>query len=167
MNIHTKNKPLVPNNYMEYKVFIPYNYFMFGKGVIMADSWSKKEVAKRLKEMRDDLNMTQECFAEIIDISIQTYKNMERGQSNISINTLKKMKKKLNFSTDYLLFDEESNLNSVWNDVLALNGIEKQILLIRLLKEVTSRNSRVATKENDDNYLILLGKLMEIMDSKE
>ena len=73
---------------MEYKVFIPYNYSMFGKGVIMADSWSKKEVAKRLKEMRDDLNMTQECFAEMIDISIQTYKNMERGQGNISINTL-------------------------------------------------------------------------------
>lgn len=49
----------------------------------MIASWSKKEVAKRLKEMRYDLDMTQESFAEMIDISIQTYKNMERGQGNI------------------------------------------------------------------------------------
>lgn len=104
----------------------------------MIDSWSKKEVAKRLKEMRYDLDMTQESFAEMIDISIQTYKNMERGQGNISINTLKKMKRKLNFSTDYLLFEETSNLDSVWNDVLTLDGIEKQVLLVWLLKEVTS-----------------------------
>lgn len=152
---------------MEYKVAIPYNYFMLGKGVTMVDSWSKKEVAKRLKEMRYDLDMTQESFAEMIDISIQTYKNMERGQGNISINTLKKMKRKLNFSTDYLLFEETSNLDSVWKDVLTLDGIEKQILLVWLLKEVTSQSSHIAIKEHDDRYLVLLGKLMEILDNKE
>lgn len=152
---------------MEYDVFIPYNYFMLGKGVVMVDSWSKKEVAKRLKEMRYDLDMTQESFAEMIDISIQTYKNIERGQGNISINTLKKMKRKLNFSTDYLLFDEASNLNSVWNNVLSLDGIEKQVLLMWLLKEVTSQSSHIAIKEYDDRYLVLLGKLMEILDNNE
>lgn len=133
----------------------------------MEDSWSKKEVAKRLKGMRNDLDMTQEDFAEMIDVSIQTYKNMERGQGNISINTLKKMKRKLNFSTDYLLFAETSSLDSVWNSVLTLDGMDKQILLFCLLQEVTSRNDHVALNNQSDKYLMLIGKLMEIIDNKE
>lgn len=116
--------------------------------------------------MRHDLEMTQESFAEMIDISIQTYKHMERGQGNISINTLKKMKKKLNFSTDYLLFAETNNLDSVWNEILSLDGMERQVLLVWLLKEVTSYSSHSAIKDQDDKYLILLGKLMEIIDNK-
>lgn len=151
---------------MEYRVFIPYNYFIFGRGVIMTDFWSKKEVAKRLKEMRYDLDMTQESFAEMIDISIQTYKNMERGQGNISINTLKKMKKKLSFSTDYLLFAETKGMDDVWNDIISLDGTEKQILLLRLLKEVTIHSNHITLRERDDKYLMLLGKLMEIVDNK-
>ena len=41
----------------------------------MNDLWSKEAVAERLKEYRNSLKLTQEKMAELLEISIQTYKN--------------------------------------------------------------------------------------------
>lgn len=76
----------------------------------MGEMYSKKEVGKRLRVIRSQLNLTQEQFAEKLDISTQLYKKMETGENNISFNTLNKMKNKPEFSTDYLLFGERDTL---------------------------------------------------------
>lgn len=73
----------------------------------MGGIYSKKEVGNRLRDIRCGMNLTQERFAEMLDISTQLYKKMESGENNISLSTLQKMKSKLNFSTDYLLFGEK------------------------------------------------------------
>ena len=109
----------------------------------MAKEYTYENVSKRLKNIRNNLDLTQEQFAELLDISIQTYKNMESEKGRISMNILRKMKSKLDFSVDYLLFDENSELEYVWTQVLALTAIEKQVLLFRLLQSITSKNTEV------------------------
>lgn len=132
----------------------------------MAKEYTYENVSKRLKNIRNNLDLTQEQFAELLDISIQTYKNMESEKGRISMNILRKMKSKLDFSVDYLLFDENSELEYVWTQVLALTAIEKQILLFRLLQSITSKNTEVMLKDKEEQYLILLDKIMKLIDDK-
>lgn len=132
----------------------------------MAEEYTNENVSKRLKNIRNDLNLTQEQFAELLDISIQTYKNMESEKGKISMNVLKKMKSKLDFSVDYLLFGQDNELEYVWTQVLTLTAIEKQILLFRLLQSITSKNTEVMVKDKEEQYLVLLEKIMKLIDNK-
>lgn len=127
----------------------------------MGEIYSKKEVGKRLRDIRCKLNMTQECFAEMLDISTQLYKKMEVGQNGISVNTLKKMKNKLNFSVDYLLFGERDTLAEVWDKTLALRKIEKELLLFKLFCEVALNNNQIESKENAEKYNLIFEKIKE------
>lgn len=127
----------------------------------MGESYSKKEVGKRLRDIRCQLNLTQEQFAERLDISTQLYKKMETGENNISLNTLNKMKNKLNFSTDYLLFGERDTLLEVWNKALTLESIDKQLLLLKLFCEVSLNNSQMEFKEAAEEYNMIFDKIKE------
>lgn len=129
----------------------------------MGGTYSKKEVGNRLRDIRRKLSLTQERFAEMLDISTQLYKKMEIGENNISINTLKKMKNKLNFSLDYLLFGERDTLAEVWNKTLALNDIEKELLLLKLFCEVAFNNSEIEFKENAEKYNLIFEKIKEFL----
>lgn len=129
----------------------------------MGGSYSKKEVGKRLRDIRTQLNLTQEQFAEKLDISTQLYKKMELGENNITINTLNKMKSKLNFSADYLLFGEKDTLVEVWDKALTLESIEKQQLLLKLFCEVSLNNNQMEFKENADKYNLIFEKIKELL----
>ena len=131
----------------------------------MGGEYSKKEVGKRLRDIRCKLNLTQERFAEMLDISTQLYKKMELGENNISLNTLNKMKDKLDFSADYLLFGERDTLVEVWNKASTLEGIDKQILLLKLFNEVALINNNLEFKENAEQYSVVFGKIQRIRDS--
>lgn len=119
----------------------------------MAKSQNNKEIAGRLKELRLNLKYTQEQFAELLDISVQLYKKMESGENNISIATLHKMKKKLEFSVDYLLFGEKDDQEAVWTRVIALDDADKEKLLLRLFAMMTSDNRRVSAKSGLDQII--------------
>lgn len=157
-------RPLVLVYYMDEFFPVSYNKQIGRRG--MAKEHINENVSKRLKNIRNNLNLTQEQFAELLDISIQTYKNMESEKGKISMNTLRKMKSKLDFSTDYLLFDENSELEYVWTQVLTLTAIEKQILLLRLLQSITSKNAEAMLKDKEERYLVLLNKIMKLVDDK-
>ena len=131
----------------------------------MGGSYSRKEVGKRLRDIRCKLNLTQEKFAEMLDISTQLYKKMELGENNISLNTLNKMKDKLDFSADYLLFGERDTLVDVWNRASTLEGIDKQILLVKLFCEVSQNNNQIEFKENAEQYNLILEKIQKIKES--
>ena len=127
----------------------------------MGGMYSKKDVGKRLRDIRSQLNLTQEQFAEKLDISTQLYKKMEIGENNISLNTLNKMKDKLNFSTDYLLFGERDTLVDVWDKALTLESIDKQLLLLKLFCEVSLNNSQMEFKETAEKYNLIFEKIKE------
>ena len=130
----------------------------------MGGMYSKKEVGKRLRDIRSQLNLTQEQFAEMLDISTQLYKKMEIGENNITISTLDKMKRKLNFSTDYLLFGEQDTLLEVWDKALTLESIDKQQLLLKLFCEVSLNNNHMEFKETAEKYNSIFEKIKESLD---
>lgn len=127
----------------------------------MAKSHNNKEIAGRLKELRLNLKYTQEQFAEFLDISVQLYKKMESGENNISIATLHKMKNKMEFSVDYLLFGEKDDQNVVWNRVIALDDSDKEKLLLRLFSLMTSDDRRVSAKSREEHLFQMLDQVAE------
>ena len=127
----------------------------------MDDLWSKEAVAERLKEYRNCLKLTQEKMAELLEISIQTYKNMESGKGNISNATLRKMKEKIAFSTDYLLFGEKGDVIEIWNKILTLNEREQLLLFVKLFCDSTTKCGPAALRKKEQKYLAVLEQLAE------
>ena len=68
-------------------------------------------LGKRIKEERLKLNLTQEQLAEAVNISTSYMGQIERGERNVTLDTLLRITYKLNVSVDYILNDYES-LNS-------------------------------------------------------
>lgn len=134
---------------------------MAGKVHAMEKTRNNKEIAGRLKELRLNLKYTQEQFAEFIDISVQLYKKMESGENNISIATLHKMKKKMEFSVDYLLFGEKDDQEMIWNRVIALDDSDKEKLLLRLFILLSSDDRRVSAKSREEYLFQILDQVTE------
>lgn len=66
------------------------------------------EVGIRIKNLRDDLNLTREQLAEACELSPRFLACVENGQSGVSLDSLKKLSASLHVSTDYLLFGRKS-----------------------------------------------------------
>ena len=63
---------------------------------------------ERLKKLRDSKNLTQKELADILNVDRTTYVKWETGSSNPSLDTVIKISKFFNVSTDYLLGNETS-----------------------------------------------------------
>lgn len=69
----------------------------------MAES-SKTNLAKKVKQLRERLGLSQEKLARLADVSNNTVINIEVGkQDNPTIDTLKKVAKALNVSVEELI----------------------------------------------------------------
>lgn len=69
----------------------------------MAES-SKTNLAKKVKQFREKLGLSQEKLARLADVSNNTIINIEAGkQDNPTIDTLKKVAKALNVSVEELI----------------------------------------------------------------
>ena len=69
------------------------------------------EVGERIRNLRKDLNMSREIFAEMIDISDVFLGQIERGEKSLSLKTLCKIVKFTGSTTDYILFGTEDKGN--------------------------------------------------------
>ena len=58
---------------------------------------------QRLKDFREDKDISQKKMAEILNVAQTTYSNYELGKINIPLNTLKKLALFFDTSIDYLL----------------------------------------------------------------
>ncbi|EJQ42373.1 hypothetical protein IEE_03938 [Bacillus cereus BAG5X1-1] len=74
-----------------------------------------KKLGSRIREERLKLNLTQEILAEDIDISVSYMGQIERGERNLSLDTLVKLAYRLSVTIDYLLLDsiQANNENSI------------------------------------------------------
>ena len=69
----------------------------------MAES-SKTNLARKVKQLREKLDLSQEKLARLADVSNNTIINIEAGkQDNPTIDTLKKVAKALNVSVEELI----------------------------------------------------------------
>lgn len=58
---------------------------------------------RRIRDLREDKDMTQKQMAEILNCSQRVYSNYERGDIDITTEILKKLADFHNVSTDYIL----------------------------------------------------------------
>ena len=58
---------------------------------------------QRLKDFREDKDISQKKMAEILNVAQTTYSDYELGKINIPLNTLKKLSLFFDTSIDYLL----------------------------------------------------------------
>lgn len=58
---------------------------------------------QRLKDFREDKDISQKKMAEILNVAQTTYSDYELGKINILLNTLKKLALFFDTSIDYLL----------------------------------------------------------------
>ena len=58
---------------------------------------------QRLKDLREDKDISQKKMAEILNVAQTTYSDYELGKINIPLNTLKKLALFFDTSIDYLL----------------------------------------------------------------
>ena len=65
---------------------------------------SKTNLARKVKQLREKLGLSQEKLARLADVSNNTIINIEAGkQDNPTIDTLKKVAKALNVSVEDLI----------------------------------------------------------------
>ncbi len=62
-----------------------------------------KSMYKRLRDLREDKDMTQSQLAKILNISQRGYSHYETGKNDIPTETLIKLAKFYNTSVDYIL----------------------------------------------------------------
>lgn len=66
------------------------------------------EVGERIRKIREDLHMNREIFSEMIDISDVFLGQLERGERSLSTKTLVKIVNFTGFSSDFILFGNET-----------------------------------------------------------
>lgn len=84
----------------------------------------KHDMGLRIKEKRKSLKLTQEEIAEMLDISVKHFSEVERGLTGLSIENLIKLSNILGVSIDYIVKGNADK--SIWDCTLsALQKVPK------------------------------------------
>lgn len=103
-------------------------------------STNEKRIARteRLKSIRLLLGFTQKQFAERLEMSREGYQKLERGENNISLDVLEKLKTVYGVSADYLLYGEFQDEEKMWHMLKNCSETTKLEMLIRLIGYFTA-----------------------------
>lgn len=99
----------------------------------------KKDMGARLSAHRKNMQMTQEEVAEMLDISLKHYSELERGVTGISVDGLVSISDKLGINIDYLLKGSEK-ITSLPNDLIELYNTftdSQKLKVFELLKIIS------------------------------
>ncbi|MCI9532835.1 MAG: helix-turn-helix transcriptional regulator [Lachnospiraceae bacterium] len=98
----------------------------------------KKGMGKRLRKYRLQSSLTQEKMAEILDVSLKHYSEVERGITGLSVEKLIFLSNFFGISVDYLLKGEKDKdiLPFVLIDVYESCPEENRTLLLDMLKSL-------------------------------
>ena len=96
-----------------------------------------KEIGKRIKIKRKEMNLTQEKLSEIIDVSPSYISEIERGSSICSLATITNIADTLNTNLDYLVLGiTRINANQMFTAILNSIPDENQKLYINLCENI-------------------------------
>jgi len=111
----------------------------------------------RVKKLRESQQLTQEKFAEEIDISSQTVSLMERKQKGLNLHTAITIKQKYDVSLDWLYElsddtkDSASNILVALKDIFDINLAEKRIKINENLAIFLEEISKAYKIKQDTN----------------
>lgn len=71
-----------------------------------------RQIADRLKGLRDALELTEDEVAKDCDLSVEEYKAMEAGECDMSISVLQRIAHRYGITTDELMFGAEPKMNA-------------------------------------------------------
>ncbi|MBE6287366.1 MAG: helix-turn-helix domain-containing protein [Mediterranea massiliensis] len=71
-----------------------------------------KQIAERLRGLRDVLDLTAADVAADCGISVEEYQKAESGESDISVSMLQTIARQYNMSLDVLMFGEEPKMST-------------------------------------------------------
>lgn len=95
-------------------------------------------LGKRIREERTKLNLTQEQLAEKVDISTSYVGQIERGERNISLDTLVNVANILGVTIDFLLQDsitfQQDNISSQIEQIISKRTLKEKLMTLDILK---------------------------------
>lgn len=71
-----------------------------------------KQIAARLRGLRDVLELTEQEVADCCNLTVEEYKAMESGTQDISVSVLQMIARRYDITLDVLMFGEEPKMNS-------------------------------------------------------
>lgn len=98
-----------------------------------------KRLAAAIKETRIASNMSQEEFAEMLDVSSTHFKHMESGHRKPSVDILFRIARKTGMSIDRILYDKEISDSETYvalNAVLALCTEKEKTLIVKIAEAI-------------------------------
>lgn len=101
-----------------------------------------KLLGNRIRQERLKLNLTQEQLAEKVDLSTSYIGQIERGERNISLDTLVVICKSLGVTIDYLLQDsiniEEDIVYNQLYQLISSRSLNEKVMALDVLKVMFS-----------------------------
>lgn len=113
----------------------------------------RQESAGRLRAVRQNMGVSQEKFAEYLDISLSAYKKLECGENGLSVNILRRLREKFNMSTDYLLYGDYKTINDAMEIIHNCNEEDKMKIFLRLAKYFTHDKKKIFVDTECDEDL--------------
>lgn len=101
-----------------------------------------KLLGNRIRQERLKLNLTQEQLAEKVDLSTSYIGQIERGERNISLDTLVVICKSLGVTIDYLLQDsiniEEDIVYNQLYQLISNRSLSEKVMALDVIKVMFS-----------------------------
>ena len=101
------------------------------------------DTAARIRFIREKAGLTQEAFAEILGISLSGYKKIENAENQISLNGLRKLNRKLQVTTDYILLGDYVQSDTLWNQIMNCSDSDKMFIMLKLLLYFTQNKDNI------------------------
>lgn len=100
------------------------------------------EISKKVKNLRNSLNLNQSDFAEKVGVKLQTISDWERGRTEPDINQLISISQTCSVTLDWLLTGKESTFTPPIADLNKLSGNSKivEMQMYPVVNRVTAGN---------------------------
>ena len=109
-----------------------------------------KSIGERVRDIRENLNMSKTQFGKMIGISGQYLGMVERGVHGLSVDSVINICQKTGISADYILFGDPSSMNG--NISAVLNGLNSEQLYIAF--DIIKKVVKFVNTEDGNELLI-------------
>lgn len=116
---------------------------------------TKKEIARKIKLLRQERNLTQQKLSELTGITLRSIINYENAVHEPNSKSMVLLENFFNVSGSYLRGETEERDQMVWDDSEIMDEVEKQ--LISSMKAL----SNLAIAQTDANKKILFNFFVE------
>lgn len=113
-------------------------------------SINNEEVGKRIKEIRESNNLTQEQMAEILKVTTNAVRDYEKGNYGISKDVMLLIRQNFNVSIDYLLFGENTDMEKLFFLLENASENDKMKVLAHLMRYFVDGKRRIFRQDTSE-----------------